>query len=112
MNNSKIIKDNILEEPKNEVNEELLRQQEKELLEIIEAMESIKSSNYWKLLEQKVWLPALEILQRNLNKEEDATKIYRLQGKIEWAEKFVLLDKMAVQNRKILEGIRAKLSVL
>ena len=111
MNNSKIIKDNVLEEPKNEVNEELLRKQETELLEIIEAMESIKSSNYWKLLEQKVWLPALEILQRNLNKEEDATKIYRLQGKIEWAEKFVLLDNMALQNRKILEGIRAKLSV-
>ena len=111
MNNSKIIKDNILEEPKEEVNVELLRKQESELLEIIEAMESIKSSNYWKLLEQKVWLPALEILQRNLNKEEDATKIYRLQGKIEWAEKFVSLGDMALQNRKILEGIRAKLSV-
>jgi hypothetical protein len=109
MNNSKIIKDNILEVEPPVENEELLRRQETELLEVIEAIESIKSSNYWKTIEKKVWLPTLAILQRNLNKEEDSTKIYRLQGKIEWVSKIADLDKLAQVNRKILEGVRNSL---
>ena len=68
MNNSYIIKDNILEAPENIDNSPLLRKEEQELLEVIEAIESIRTSNYWKVLEEKVFSRELGILQRLLNK--------------------------------------------
>ena len=109
MNNSKIIKDNILEVPESIDNSPLLRQQEQELLEVIEALEHIKSSNYWKVLEKKVWIPSLETLQRQLNVAKEVNQIFQLQGQIKWAEKVSNLDKMSQMTRNTLTGIRNSL---
>ena len=109
MNNSKIIKDNILEAPENIDNSAMLRKQEQELLEVIEAIESIKSSNYWKVLEKKVWTPSLDTLQRQLNKEKEVNQIFQLQGQIKWAEKVADLDKMSKMMRNTLQGLKNSL---
>jgi len=109
MNNSKIIKDNILEAPENIDNSAVLRKQEQELLEVIEAIESIKASNYWKLLEQKMLMPTLETAQRKLVKESDVNKIFHLQGQIEWLEQFADLNNTLLGLRNKLLGIRNSL---
>ena len=109
MNNSKIIKDNILEAPENIDNSAMLRKQEQELLEVIEALENIKASNYWKLLENKVWIPSLDNLQRQLNKEKEINQIFQLQGQIKWVEKIANLDQMLLISRNKLTGIRNSL---
>jgi hypothetical protein len=109
MNNSKIIKDNILEAPENIDNSAAYRKQEQELLEVIEALENIKASNYWKLLEKKVWIPSLETLQRQLNKEKEVNQIFQLQGQIKWVEKIADLETMLLITRNKLTGIRNNL---
>lgn len=108
MNNSKIIKDNILEAPENIDNSAMLRQQEQELLEVIEAIEAIKSSNYWKVLESKVFSVELNTLQRLLCKEKDTTVMFRLQGQIVGVEKFTM-DKMLSFKMNELLAIRNSL---
>ena len=108
MNNSYIIKDNILEAPENIDNSPLLRKEEQELLEVIEAIESIRTSNYWKVLEEKVFSRELGILQRLLNKEKDPTTMFRLQGQIIGVEKFIM-DKMLTYKRNELLTVRNSL---
>jgi hypothetical protein len=111
MNNSKVIKDNLEEleeETTGEGNKPLLRQQEMELLEIIEAIENIKSSGYWKKLEEKVFSVELSKLQSLLCQEKDPTVMFRLQGQIVGVKKFDL-EKMLSVRRNELALVRSSL---
>ena len=105
MNNSFIIKDNILEAPENIDNSPLLRKEEQELLEVINAIDNIKQSNYWKVLEDKVFSWELSKLQRMLCKEKDPTVMFRLQGQITGVEKFTM-DNLLTFKRNELLAIR------
>ena len=98
MNNSKIVLE--LESFSEEKKTEFLKQRETELLLILEALQNIKGSKYWKLLEEKVFNGVLISLQHRIRTEKNPTEIYRLQGQIVWAEKFCDLTKMyqAYQN--------------
>ena len=85
-----------------------LRSRETEVARIIEAMESITSSSHWKSLESLVLAPELAKLQRRLRNEKNPTEIYRLQGKIEQAEKFALAEQVQVYRHE-LQKIRSSL---
>lgn len=86
-----------------------LRSREMEVAAIIEAIESITASSFWKVLDSKVLTPELTKLQRRLRNEKNPTEIYRLQGKIEQAEKFNLPDQLQVYRHE-LQKIRSQLN--
>lgn len=110
MNNSSLGLDVKLEPEKQIDISPWLRQKEQELVQVIEALQNIASSSYWKVLKQKVFDGVLESLQRKISNESDDKEIYRLQGQIAWAEKYSNLDKLIEIYRKELQGIKKQLS--
>ena len=87
----------------------ILREQATQLTEVIEALQNIQGSSYWKVLKQFVFDVDLEKAKRQLAIEKDTTQIFRLQGVIEWGEKFDL-TKMYDKKRKELLAIRKKIN--
>lgn len=87
-----------------------LRQRETEILQVLEAMENINSSGYWKLLRDKIFNEDFERLQRRIRLEKNPTEIYRLQGQIMLAEKYLNLLNNAQVYRNELQSIRSKLN--
>lgn len=106
MNSSKIVIDNLEEEVNTTP---WLRQRQTELLQIIEAIDAIEASNYWKVLEKKVFEGVVESLYRRLRNEKDDKEIYRLQGQIVWSEKYSDLKKLAFVYKQELERIKKQL---
>lgn len=108
MNNSKIAIDNVsLADEEVVDNTPLLRQRETELVDLIDALDHIRASNYWKVIQRK-FTEELQRLLNQLKKEKDTTVLFRLQGEITRAEKLDL-DKTADEYRNELRGIRKKL---
>lgn len=107
MNNSKIALDNV-----NVFFEETvdmtpsLRQREQDIVAIIEALQAVKGSEFWKTLQNKVFNGILEALQRRIRSEKNPTEIYRLQGQIVWAEKYTDLNKLLQAYQNELQQIR------
>ena len=85
----------------------LLREKVDKTTEIIEALQNIAGSNYWKVLEN-VFEADLSKAKSRLAKEKDTTEIFRLQGEIRWGEKFDL-EKLLEKYRNELLGIRKQL---
>lgn len=111
MNNSKITFESVnlsMQEPPDL--SPAMRQKETELLEILDAINHIKASNYWKLLHEKVLTGVLAGLQRRIRSEKNPTEIYRLQGQIVWAEKYTDLDKLAQAYQNELSLVRKQLN--
>jgi len=110
MNNSKISQDSFALENEPELDKTpWLRERQTEIVEIIEALEAVKQSSYWKVLQNKIFTASLELLQRKIRNEKDSKEIFRLQGQLGWAEKFADLDKMVEVYRKELENIKQQL---
>ena len=86
----------------------LLRERVEILTEVIEALQSIASSNYWKVLQQNVFNVDLDRAKSRLANEKDTTEIFRLQGEIRWGEKFDL-EKLIKKYRDELTAIRKQL---
>ena len=86
----------------------LLREKVDKTTEIIEALQNIAGSSYWKVLEQNVFEVDLAKAKSRLAKEKDTTEIFRLQGEIRWGEKFDL-EKLLEKYRNELLGIRKQL---
>ena len=86
-----------------------LRVRERELLEIIEAIRKVASSDYWKLLREKVFDGVVGSLHSRLIAEKNPTEMYRLQGQIVWAEKYSDLEKMTQAYENELKSVRSKL---
>ena len=85
----------------------LLREKVDKTTEIIEALQNIAGSSYWKVLEN-VFEVDLAKAKSRLAKEKDTTEIFRLQGEIRWGEKFDL-EKLLEKYRNELLGIRKQL---
>jgi len=111
MNLSKIATDNTFleSEPERDLTP-LLAEQRGELVEIIGALEAIKGSKYWQILQNKVFQGAFDILQRKLRSEKDSKEILRLQGQIVWMEKYLDFDKMLLLYRKELQNVTKRLN--
>ena len=111
MNNSKLITEyNTLEQEVELDKAPYLRSREQELVEIIDAVSQINASNYWKVLQNKVFNGVLDQLKRRISSETDTTEMFRLQGQIAWAEKYCNLEKMADAYRNELKNIRNQLT--
>lgn len=109
MNNSQIANLNLEEEQPID-RKPFLRQREIELVKLIEAIENVKSSNYWKILED-LFSRDVEKIRSELDDEKDTIKIFRLQGSIEWAKKYSDLSKLAERYREELINIRKQINV-
>lgn len=84
------------------------RRKATELSDIIEALDHIQSSNYWKTLESTVFFNEIENLKNQLAKEDNQISMYRLQGKIAQAMKYDL-GKLIIEKRNQLTSIKNNL---
>lgn len=116
MNNSKIAIDNVsLElEEKTADRKPMLRQREGELAKIIEAIGAVEQSHDWQTLKSYVFDGVVESLERRLNaevkkKERDNAEIDRLNGQLQWANKFSNLTKLADIFKVELKNVRTQL---
>lgn len=111
MNNSKIATENVFLEMEPKIDTgPMLREQATELSQIIEAFENISQSEYWKILQSKVFDGVLESLQRRMRNEKDTKEMFRLQGQIVWAEKYCNFTKLTEAFRTSLSNVNKKLN--
>src|SRR3990167_2028996 len=108
MNNAFAIKDTLDEAPERDISP-LLRKRAQELTDIVEALQNIASSSHWKVLQKYEFDDTLSSLLVELGNETDTVRIYRLQGEIKRAKKFIL-EKLLVDRRVELERIRKQLN--
>ncbi len=106
MNNAKITTmEDIDEKPDNSA---ILREKADDLTEIIEALQNIASSSYWKVLEKNVFDVELAKSKRRLETESDTTEIFRLQGETRLGRRYHL-EKLLAKYRDELTTLRKKL---
>ena len=104
MNNAYINKE--FEESSDE-NLPIYREQVTALTELIEALQHIQASSYWKVLEN-MFAEELSKSKRQLEKESIPTEIYRLQGKISVGKLYDLADLLEKKKAE-LQRIKTKL---
>lgn len=103
MNNAFINQD-VTKETKDTLNREKVER----LTEIIEALQNIVGSSYWKVLQKYVFNVDLSKARSSLEKEKDTTEMFRLQGEIRWGKRFNL-EKLLQTKRDELIAIRKQL---
>lgn len=109
MNNAQITNENVDLELDPLVDfQPMLNQQAKELVEIVEALDKVMQSSYWKVLYNKIFSQDLISLRSRLSKERDTTELFRLQGEIARAEKYDL-NKMLVEKQNRLQNIKKQM---
>lgn len=109
MNLSKLTMDQVFNEPEID-NTKLLRGRETKLLEEIDALEHISQSSYWKLIEERIFKPELSLLERNLQEENDTQELFRLQGRVKEAKKYIDFSKLISIRRNELQGIKLQIN--
>lgn len=106
MNNANIIKDT-LDSSKPDISF-VLRERETVVTEIIDALQNVGGSSFWKILQQNIFEVDLNKAKRRLANEKDTTEMFRLQGEIRAGEK-LNLENLIIKYRKELITIRQKL---
>ena len=112
MNNSKIAMDN-LEEPTSKV--DFLEREMGKLAQIAEAIKGVESSDDWKKFKRLVLDGVVESLEKRLieassKKDVDLAEVYRIQGEILWANKYVDLKKFSEWYTLQIEHIKNQLN--
>ena len=112
MNNSKIAFDNVEEA---EDNSSFLEKRKGELTQIVEAIKGVEASTDWQKLKKLVLDDVTENLEHQLvaeasKKDVNLPELYRLQGQLAWARKYVDLRKLAELFKTQIEGIKSKLN--
>lgn len=108
MNNSDLPDNLFKEEPKVD-NKPFLMKRADELTDIIEAIDSISQSNYYKLLEEKVFADSLQSLVNQLVNEKDNQKRDWLQGAIAIMSKYADFRKFSEAFRLELKKVKEQL---
>lgn len=98
MNNSKIAIDNIEGEEDKKLS--FLQTQLGEITQVVEAINRVEASDDWQKLKKLLFDGIVENLERQLaseakKKEVNPAEIYRLQGQLAWARKYVDLEKLS-----------------
>lgn len=106
MNNSKIAMENIEDEPI--IDTEPIRRHEQELHDLIQAVDNLRLSNYWKFIVEHRLNGELQNLINQLKYEREPITIYRLQGRIEQAEKLDF-DRLSETLHNELTGLQRRL---
>lgn len=108
MNNAKLTESILSEEPKVNAKPFLMKRAD-ELTEIIEAIDSISQSNYYKVLEEKVFADSLQSLVNQLINEKDTQKVAWLQGAIAIVSKYADFKKFSDSYRLELQKVKEQL---
>lgn len=79
---------------------------EEDIIKIIEALERIRSNPDWQVLQELLYKPSVELIEKQLLVESlshkmDSSKLYRLQGEWERA--------MTTDVDKVVERLKAEL---
>ena len=109
MNNSKIALENLEESEDTHV--AFLQKQQGELAQIVEAINRVESNEDWQKLKKLVLDGVVANLERQLlkeaaEKEVDTAEIYRIQGQLFWARKYVDLKKLSDMYRHQVENLK------
>ena len=107
MNNAQI-ENTLSEEPEVDV-KPMLRARQEKIAQIIEAIDHLAQSDYWKLLEKEVFQGELESSVNQLCTEKDDKKIFTLQGKIEVLRKYADFKGFSEAYRLELKKIGERL---
>lgn len=111
MNNSKV--HNL--EDKEDSRLSFLQEQQGEWSQLVEALNRVEASEDWQKL-KKLFLDGLVIrLERQLNDEASKSevnlpKLYRLQGQIEWAQRYSDLKKISNLKRLEIENLKKQIN--
>ena len=105
MNNAYINKEYEDKSDENLVN---YREQATVLTELIEALQHIQGSNYWKVLDKYVFSEELSKSKRRLEIESKPDEIYRLQGEVRLGGRYDL-DKLLAKYKGELQRIKNKI---
>ncbi len=108
MNNAFIIKEDVLKEDEGKDPTPALNNRAEQLTDIIEALENIAGSNYWKVLQKYVFGVELSKARKSLAKERDTTEMFRLQGDIRSLER-INLETLVEKYRNELTTVKSKL---
>lgn len=108
MNNAKLIENSLSEEQLADI-QPMLRARQEEIVKIIEAIDSISQSEYWKVLERKVFQVSLNSSVSQLCTEKDDRQVAKLQGKIEVLSKYADFKRFSEAYRLELKNIEQKL---
>ena len=84
-----------------------LRQMATELATMIDAVDHIRASNYWKIIQRRFGEELTKLINQ-LESENDPIKLYRLQGQIRQARRLDL-DRTAASYRKQLDDVQTQL---
>lgn len=76
---------------------------------LIQSLEAINKSEHWNIIVAEILEPELHLLRKQLISEKDTTEVFRLQGKVSWAESKLDLDKLITRFKAELSGIRQQL---
>ncbi len=77
---------------------------------LIESLEAINRSEHWGVIMSEIFEPEIALLRKRLVEEKDTVEVFRLQGKLSWAEKKTNIEKLIIQYRTELSGIRKNLN--
>jgi len=86
-----------------------LREKERTLMQTIEAIKAIKSSEYWTVLENNIFKGLVESLNKKLANEKNDVEIYRLQGQLVWARKYSDFSSLLKVFESELKAIRSQI---
>ncbi len=111
MNNSKIAFYNVEEQEPDVAH---LEEKRGETSQIVEAISRVEAHEDWQKLKRLVLDEVVSSLERRLlskasDHEVNLPEVYRLQGQLEWARKYVDLKKLADSYRNQLEHIKYQL---
>ena len=111
MNNSKIVYNQ--EEDTDRLS--ILQKNRGELIQVVEAINRVEANEDWKKLKKLVLDGVVTTLERQLQnemvrKELNAPEIYRLQGQLGWARKYIDLKKLGELFKKQVENINYQLN--
>jgi len=111
MNNSKLAMDNMeigIESPVDTT--PFLRTKEKTIVETITAIQAIKSSSHWKVLERNVFGGLVESFDRKLRTLRDEKELFYTQGAMSMAIKYADFDKLEEVYQNDLKNVRLQIN--
>ncbi len=114
MNNSKIAIENTLAEEPEFDNKPLLREMQSQRTRIVQAIDRVKASKDWRMLEDELFEGIVEKLEKLLREEAnkrpiDDAQIYYLQGQLVWAKKYADLEKLKEVFKVEVQNIKKQL---
>ena len=107
MNNSQLTNNSLSEEQPADI-KPMLRARQEEIAKIIEAVDSVSQSNYWKVIEG-VFQASLNNAVNQICTEKDNQKRDYLQGKIEVLSKYADFKSFSEAYRLELKNIEQQL---